>query len=85
MSAVVVTMLLVAQGFLLEHEIEHALSGDDDSCVVCQLAANQGDVLIEAAGADGVAGYAVISSEFAHAFEISPQQYFSPRAPPLSY
>lgn len=82
MSAVAVLMLLMAQGILLEHEIEHALSDDDDSCLVCQLAGHQGEALLETSNVISVIAYTAIPVSGIRTLEFPTRHAFSPRGPP---
>lgn len=81
-SLVALTMLLMAQGYLLEHEMEHALSDHEDSCLVCQLAASKGDALVEVETVIDVIDDAPFWNSPTYAAEKNHQHYFSPRAPP---
>jgi hypothetical protein len=75
--------VVVVQGFLLEHELEHALSGDEESCLVCQLAGHQGDALVDTPPAS-VPAIAVAAEQASyHHFYHSHLHHFSARAPPL--
>ena len=44
-SIALVLVLLLVQAYLLYHETEHAAVGESESCVVCQLAQQQGHAL----------------------------------------
>ena len=45
LSIALLLAMLLSQAYLLAHEIEHALAGDHDDCVMCQLADHQGHAL----------------------------------------
>lgn len=84
-TALLVTVLLLVQSALLLHEIEHAVSGDNDHCVSCWVADHQ-----HSYAADNVqfmlsqfSDFFIKSTAtillFAHIFN-----YYTSRAPPAS-
>ena len=81
-TALLVAMLLV-QGFLLEHELEHALSGDQESCQVCHLAGHQGDALLGGEITISVVPPVPPREEGAYYFLPQSPRHFAARAPPL--
>ena len=82
LAALIAVMVLV-QGFLLQHELEHALSGDNDSCIVCHLAGHQGDALVSAEITISVAPPAPPREEGAYTLLSQSPRHYAARAPPL--
>jgi hypothetical protein len=81
LAALIAAMVLV-QGFLLQHELEHALAGDDDSCLVCHLAGHQGDALVASALHISVAPSPPPREEAGYLFLSPSPRHYAARAPP---
>lgn len=82
-SATLLLMLVAVQGYLLAHEVEHALHNDDDeSCLVCQLANHQSNVLLRAADEDRTQFQTAQPPVISLSIWFHQSLHFSARAPP---
>ena len=74
--------LMLVQGFLLEHELEHALSGGEESCHVCYLAGKHGDALPVTSINVAPQTYGMAQQEHLYHCTNLLEFHFSARAPP---
>jgi len=77
-------VMLLSQGFLLLHGVEHSLAGEGNDCTICLLADHQGHALTSTS-------QAITSAQFEHlpagpVYRLTPHHinYFAGRAPPRS-
>lgn len=82
-SITVLLTVVLGQGHLLEHEIEHIVSGDHDSCVVCKIADHQGDAIVRTLPDAGPVPQFTAWTVQEYSFHSQHSSHFSPRAPPL--
>jgi hypothetical protein len=82
-TAALLAVVVLVQGYLLEHRTEHLLSGESESCLVCQLGGHLGDALI--ATPLPLAATPQTMERVTRHYTFAPRytHHFSARAPPL--
>ena len=79
-----VLVMLLVQAYLLFHETSHAVSGEDESCLVCQLAQHQDHALISQVSLAMSADFLPPQYLGTQVFIRTSARYFASRAPPVS-
>ena len=82
-SIALLIAVVIGQWHLLEHEIEHLISGDHDSCVVCEIAEHQGDAIVGTLPENGPTPQLTAWIVQDYSFHNRHTSFFSPRAPPF--
>lgn len=75
-------MMVLGQLYLLTHQIEHTLEGDEHACMVCELADHQSDSLLPLISVAPVALIFESVETYRHSFTNSHHAHYLSRAPP---